>query len=86
MLRFMVSFFFLPRYKTRVGHSLCLHKCGSGGARCNYFESVNYSLINRFFGQIPGEIVLGLFEVTSLRSVNSAKPRTISPGIDLKIG
>ena len=59
---------------------------GGGGARCNYFESVNYSLINRCFGQIPGEIVLGLFELTSLRSVNSEKPRTISPGIDLNIG
>ena len=57
-----------------------------GQARRNYFESVNYSLINRCFGQIPGEIVLGLFELTSLRSVNSEKPRTISPGIDLNIG
>ena len=46
----------------------------------NNLNSVNNSLINRFFGQIPGQIVLGLFKLTSLRSVNSEKPRTICPG------
>ena len=53
--------------------------------RSNNLNSVNNSLINRFFGQIPGQIILGLFK-TSLRSVNSEKPRTICPGIDLKTG
>ena len=52
----------------------------------NNLNSVNYSLINRFFGQIPGQIVLDLFKLTSLRSVYSEKPRTIRPGIDLKTG
>ena len=54
--------------------------------RSNNLNSVNNSLINRFFGQIPGQIVLGLFKLTSLLSVNSEKPRTICPGIDLKTG
>ena len=56
------------------------------GVRSNNLNSVNNSLINRFFGQIPGQIVLGLFKLTSLRSVNSEKPRAICPGIDLKTG
>ena len=51
-----------------------------------YNNSVNNSHINRFFSQILGQIVLGLFNLTSLRSVNSEKPRTICPGIDLKTG
>ena len=54
--------------------------------RCNNLNSVNNSLINRFFGQIPGKIVLGLFKLTSARSVNSEKPRKICPGIDFKTG
>ena len=54
--------------------------------RSNTLNSINNSLISRFFGQIPGQIVLGLFKLTSLRSVNSEKPRTICPGIDLKTG
>ena len=54
--------------------------------RSNNLNSVNNSLINRFFGHIPGQIVFGLFKLTSLRSVNSEKPRTICPGIDLKTG
>ena len=52
--------------------------------RSNNLNSVNNTLINRFFGQIPGQIVLGLFKLISLRSVNSEKPRTICPAIDLK--
>ena len=54
--------------------------------RSNNLNSVNNSLINRFFGQILGQIVLGLFKLTSLRLVNSGKPRTICPGIDLTTG
>ena len=54
--------------------------------RISNLNSVNNSLINRFFSQFPGQIVLGLFKLTSLRSVNSEKPRTICPGIDLKTG
>ena len=54
--------------------------------RSNNLNSVNNSLINRFFGQIPGQIVLSLFRLTSLRLVNSEKPRTICPEIDLKTG
>ena len=38
-----------------------------------FFVRINNSLINRFFGQIPGQIVLGLFKLTSLGSVNSEK-------------
>ena len=67
---------------------LCYEKVALLGffVRSNNLNSVNNSLINRFFGQIPGQIVLGLFKLTSLRSVNSEKPRTICPGINLKIG
>ena len=54
--------------------------------RSNNLNSVNNSLINWFLGQIPGQIVLGLFKLTSLRSVNLEKPRTICPEIDLKTG
>ena len=54
--------------------------------RSNNLNSVNNSIINRFFGQIPGQIVLGLFKLTSLRSINSEKPRTTCPGIGLKTG
>ena len=67
---------------------LCYEKVAlfSFFVRSNNLNSVNNSLINRFFGQIPGQIVLGLFKLTSLRSINTEKPRTICPEIDLKTG